>query len=217
MEIATGVHMLHLPFNGMAFHPVLLFDQEMAVLIDTGFPGQYEELKVAIEKAGASVHLLQAVILTHQDVDHIGNLPELLQETGGHIRVYAHEQEVPYIQGQLPLIKDEHFLHPPKGNVTDLLEDGQVLPFFGGIQVIHTPGHTAGHVSLYLRQSKTLIAGDSMYSVDGKLMGLHVPTALDPEMAQRSLKKYADYEIAYVICYHGGVSTQDIQAQIGAL
>ncbi|WP_301173007.1 MBL fold metallo-hydrolase [Brevibacillus nitrificans] len=217
MEIATGVHMLHLPFNGMAIHPVLLFDQETAVLIDTGFPGQYEELKAAMEKAGAPIHRLHTVILTHQDIDHIGNLPELLQETGGRIRVYAHEQEVPYIQGELPLIKDKHVKHPPKGNVTDLLEDGQGLPFVGGIQVIHTPGHTAGHVSLYLHQSKTLIAGDSMYSVDGKLMGLHGPTALDPEMAQRSLKKYADYAITSVICYHGGVSTQDIQAQIRAL
>lgn len=78
----------------------------------------------------------------------IGNLPEIWQKTGCRISVYAHEQDRPYIQGELPLIKDGHLDNPPKGNVTDLLVDGQELPLCGGIRVIHTPGHTEGHISL---------------------------------------------------------------------
>ncbi|KQL43483.1 hydrolase [Brevibacillus choshinensis] len=214
MELSKGVHMLHLPFHGMVIHPTLLIDQEMAVLIDTGFPGQFGELQTAIEQAGISFNQLKAVILTHQDLDHIGNLPEIWQKTGGSISVYAHEQDRPYIQGELPLIKDGHLDNPPKGKVTDLLVDGQELPFCGGIRVIHTPGHTEGHISLYLRESKTLIAGDSMYSVDGKLMGVHGPTTLDLKSAQLSLKKYAEFDITSVICYHGGVSTQNIKQQL---
>ncbi len=82
MEISQGVEMLQLDFHGNRIHPILLWDREMAVLIDTGFPGQIEDLRVAMEKVGVSFDQLKAVILTHQDVDHIGSLPEISQECG---------------------------------------------------------------------------------------------------------------------------------------
>ncbi|KAF6569885.1 MBL fold metallo-hydrolase [Paenibacillus polymyxa] len=157
---------------------------------------------------------LKAVILTHHDVDHIGCLPEILQECGDHIKVYAHELDKPYIQGEIPLLKDSHLVHRPKGKVDDTLIDGQELPFCGRIHVIHTPGHTPGHISLYLRQSKTLIAGDSMYSVSGVLGGIHVPTTPDMDAARLSLKKYLDLDIASVVCYHGGLSNVHVNDQI---
>jgi len=69
MEISKGVEMLHLDYHGNVIHPILLKDQEMTILIDTGFPGQFEDLRVAMEKAGVSLDQLNAVILTHQDVD----------------------------------------------------------------------------------------------------------------------------------------------------
>ena len=46
----------------------------MAVLIDTGFPGQIEDIQVEMEKVGVSFDKLKVVILTHQDIDHIGSL-----------------------------------------------------------------------------------------------------------------------------------------------
>ena len=156
MEISKGVEMLHLEFHGNIIHPTLLWDQEMAVLIDTGFPGQIEDLRVAMDKVGVSFDKLKVVILTHQDIDHIGSLPEILQECGSNIKVYAHDLDKPYIQGDLSLLKDGHIENPPKGKVDDTLIDGQELPYCGGIRIIHTPGHTPGHISLYLKQSKTL-------------------------------------------------------------
>ncbi|QNR69597.1 MBL fold metallo-hydrolase [Paenibacillus peoriae] len=214
MEISQGVEMLQLDFHGNMIHPILLWDREMAVLIDTGFPGQMEDLRVAMEKVGVSFDQLKAVILTHQDVDHIGSLPEILQECGDHIKVYAHELDKPYIQGDIPLLKDRHLENPPKGKVDDILIDGQELPFCGRIRVIHTPGHTPGHISLYLMQSKTLIAGDSMYSVNGILAGIHVPTTPDIKAAHLSMKKYLDLDIASVVCYHGGLSNVHVNDQI---
>ncbi|OPH00055.1 MBL fold metallo-hydrolase [Chryseobacterium mucoviscidosis] len=217
MEISKGVEMLHLDYHGNVIHPILLNDQEMTILIDTGFPGQFEDLRAAIEMAGVSLDKLNAVILTHQDVDHIGNLPEILQTCGNEIKVYAHELDKPYIQGELPLLKDGHLENPPKGNVSDTLIDGQELSFCGGIRVIHTPGHTPGHISLYLKESKTLIAGDSMYSVDGILAGIHAPTTPDMNSARLSLKKYLDLDITSVICYHGGLSDVNVKNQISDL
>lgn len=206
MEIAKGVEMLHLEFQGYIIHPILLWDDEMAVLIDTGFPGQIEDIQVEMDKVGVSFGKLKVVILTHQDIDHIGSLPELLQNCGSNITVYAHELDKPYIEGELPLLKDAQVQNPPKGKVDDTLIDGQELSYCGGILIIHTPGHTPGHISLYLRQSKTLIAGDSMYSVNGILGGIHAPTTLDVKEAHQSLKKYLDLDIESVVCYHGGLS-----------
>ncbi|MGE7998798.1 MBL fold metallo-hydrolase [Lysinibacillus sp. NPDC093190] len=214
MEISKGVEMLHLEFIGNIIHPILLWDQEMAVLIDTGFPGQIEDLRVAMEKVGVSFDKLKVVILTHQDIDHIGSLPEILQECGSNIKVYAHDLDKPYIQGDLTLLKDGHIKNPPKGRVDHTLKDGQELPYCGGIRIIHTPGHTPGHISLYLKQSKTLIAGDSMYSVNGIIEGIHAPTVLDIKAARLSLKKYLDLDIESVVCYHGGLSNVNVNDQI---
>ncbi|MFB5249354.1 MBL fold metallo-hydrolase [Bacillus mycoides] len=217
MKIAKGVELLQLEFQEFIIHPILLWDDEMAVLIDTGFPGQIEDIRVEMGKVGVSFDKLKVVILTHQDIDHIGSLPELLQNCGSNLKVYAHELDKPYIEGELPLLKAAQVQNPPKGKVDDTLVDGQELPYCGGILIIHTPGHTPGHISLYLRQSKTLIAGDSMYSVNGILGGIHAPTTLDIKEAQNSLKKYLNLEIDSVVCYHGGLSKGNINAQIQKL
>lgn len=216
MEISNGVYMLELDFHGNTIHPTLLWDQEIAVLIDTGFPGQIGDLRMATQKVGVSLDQINIVILTHQDIDHIGCLPDILQECSA-IQVYAHELDQPYIQGELPLLKDGQVKNPPKGRVDNALIDGQELPFCGGIQIIHTPGHTLGHISLYLKRSKILIAGDSIYSANGILEGIHEPTTLDIEEARLSLRKYLELNIESVICYHGGLSTEKIKAQIQRL
>lgn len=181
MEIAKGVEMLHLEFQEYIIHPILLWDDEMAVLIDTGFPGQIEDIRIEMGKVGVSFDKLKAVILTHQDIDHIGSLPELLQNCGSNIKVYAHDLDKPYIEGELPLLKDAQVQNPPKGKVDDTLVDGQELPYCGGILIIHTP------------------------------------TTLDIKEAQNSLKKYLNLEIDSVVCYHGGLSKGNINAQIQEL
>lgn len=239
MNISNGVAMLELEFEAFGsravLNPSLVWDDEAAVLIDTGMPGGLEQIRTAMSKAGVSFDKLTAVILTHQDLDHIGSLPEMLQETNGRIKVYAHELDKPYIEGTLPLIKTDpgrmgkvlEFLpeeqrrkalalceNPPKAKVDITLADGQELPYCGGIRVIFTPGHTPGHISLYLKKSKTLVAADAMVSMDGKLQGPIQQTTLDMNEANRSLQKFVDFDIESVICYHGGLSNVDVREQL---
>ncbi|MDG0885018.1 MBL fold metallo-hydrolase [Bacillus paranthracis] len=214
MEIAKGVEMLQLEFQEFIIHPILLWDDEMAVLIDTGFPGQFEDIQVEMERVGVSVDKVKVVILTHQDIDHIGSLPNVLENGVSDIKVYAHELDKPYIEGDLPLLKDVHVENPPKGKVSDTVIDGQELPHCGGILILHTPGHTPGHISLYLKPSKILVAGDSMYSVNGVLGGVHAPTTLNIMEARQSLKKYLNLDIESVVCYHGGLSKGNIKIQL---
>jgi len=101
------------------------------------------------------------------------------------------------------------FANPPKASVDTAVADGEVLPYCGGITVIFTPGHTPGHICLYLNQSKTLITGDAFVAVDGEFRGPNPQATYDMDSALKSLKKLKHYDIETVICYHGGVYNDD--------
>lgn len=232
MRIYKGLAMLELKVQSFGLNPTLIWDDEIAVLIDTGMPGQLEQIRLAMSEVGVSFDKLKAVILTHQDLDHIGSLPEILNQSNNDIEVYSHVFDRPYIEGTLPLIKTDpnrmskeewaslpeqmQFLYknPPKSKVHKTLEDGQELSYCGGIQVIFTPGHAPGHISLYLKQSKTLVAGDAMVVTDGVLRGPIQQTTLDMKTAIDSLKKFLDLDIETVICYHGGLCNIKAKKQL---
>ena len=97
------------------------------------------------------------------------------------------------------------------------MEDGEELPFCGGITVIHTPGHTPGHICLYIGQSKTLIAGDALSAEGGKLGPLPKFASLDWPSAVRSLGKLVRYDVETVICYHGGAWRGNFSRSIAEL
>ncbi len=101
--------------------------------------------------------------------------------------------------------------------VDKTLTDGETLPYCGGIKVIHTPGHTLGHICLYLERNKTLIAGDALEVEGEALVTAPLSTNYDMALCRESLKKLAQYEIASVICYHGGLFDDHPNQHIAAL
>ncbi|MFF2093424.1 MBL fold metallo-hydrolase [Paenibacillus sp. NPDC058174] len=239
MKIANGVEMLEIhvtsPRGPMVLNPTLIYDENSAILVDAGMPGQSQLIVDAMDKAGITPSQLKAIIVTHQDLDHTGGVLEIIHAADKPVPVYAHELDQPYIEGKLPLVKSnpermakllshlpeeeldkalEIFRNQPKIPVDQLLEDGQVLPDFGGIQVVFTPGHTPGHISLYLQQSKTLIAADAMVSSEGRLHGPAEQNTPDMGTAIRSLSKFLALDIENVICYHGGLSQDNVREQI---
>lgn len=221
--VSTGLAMLELKIQGVELYPTLLWNEEEAILIDTGMPGQFDQIRLEMEKQGVSFDKLKTIIITHQDLDHIGSLPDILKKSPHEIKVYAHKLDQPFIEGEAHLLKSDParmstsewaslpeflrfiYTNPPKAKVTHSLDDGQELPIFGGIKIIHTPGHTPGHISLYLKESKALIMGDAMIISNGILRGPVEQTTLDMEMAKASLKKLLGLDVANVICYHGGL------------
>jgi glyoxylase-like metal-dependent hydrolase (beta-lactamase superfamily II) len=106
---------------------------------------------------------------------------------------------------------------PPKAPVDTTVGDGQELPCCGGIVVIHTPGHTPGHICLYLKQNKVLIAGDALNIVDGSLAGPNPQFSKDMDSAKASLKKLTGYHILTVVSYHGGAYSENVNLRIGEL
>ncbi|WP_256757741.1 MBL fold metallo-hydrolase [Cohnella sp. WQ 127256] len=218
---------MNLPNEVMVVNPVLLWgDKNAYVLVDTGMPGQLEALKQCLWEEELTLNDLDAILFTHQDIDHIGNLPHLLSEREGERpAILAHEADKPYIDGSRPLLKfnpqryetllqtlDEKdrnqflsvFSPSSSNNVTHLVKDGDFLPYGGGITIIHTPGHTPGHISFYHHASRTLVTGDAMVVVNGQLFGPEARPTLNMEEALHSLHKFTEFDISTVICYHGG-------------
>ncbi|MWV46772.1 MBL fold metallo-hydrolase [Paenibacillus sp. HJL G12] len=240
MKIAQDLEMLDLTVDGagMVLHPVVVGSKDHWTLVDTGMPGQYEAIQKLVQQAGYTASEPASIILTHQDIDHVGSLPQFLAKKSGSVEVYAHQDDQPYIDGEIPLIKmrpevvdmlrqslteEEYtafeytFSKESPAQVTQMMAEGDVLPFGGGLTVIHTPGHTPGHVSLYHANSKTLIAGDALTVNDGELCGPNPPVTPDMELALKSLLKLKKYDIEAVICYHGGWFKGDVQKRIDEL
>ena len=90
--------------------------------------------------------------------------------------------------------------------------DKEKLPLFGGIEVM---GHTPGHISLYLKQHKLLIAGDAMMIDNGCFV--EPDNCVDPVLAKSSIKKFLIYDIQSVNCYHGGLCEENVKYRIEQL
>jgi glyoxylase-like metal-dependent hydrolase (beta-lactamase superfamily II) len=230
MHIATGVATIELEVrlgkNPLIVHPTLLWDSESVVLVDTGTPGQLPAIRKGMADAGVAFGQLRMIILTHQDLDHIGSLPELIDAVDPVPEVVAHELAKPYIEGARPLLKmdpdrvgamlaslpqeqrrgmEAVLRAPPRARVDRVVVDGDELDVCGGITIVATPGHTPDHMSLYHRRSKTLIAGDALTVEAGELYGPRpgVTHAMDTAIA--SLAKLTTLAVEAVICFHGGV------------
>ena len=245
MKIADGVKMMELSMNmggiQSSIHPTLIWDDNNVILVDAGLPGGLPDIKEEMNKTGVSFDKLDKIIITHQDMDHIGGLPDILRESDHEIKVLAHEEDKPYIQGekrlnkktperreqlekQLKSMPEEQrnamqklFQNPPTAKVDETLKDEVELPYCGGIRIIHTPGHTPGHIVLYLKQSKILIAGDLLNIIDGELVGPNPQHTPNMDSALKSLQKLTQYDIEKVITYHGGLYTENPNQKIAEL
>ena len=229
MKIANNIEMLELPMNLMGsertIYPTLMWDEDNVILVDAGIPGYLLQLKNAMIEAGVSFDRLNKIIVTHQDIDHIGGIKGILSEKPD-VEVLAHDEDKPYIQGEKKIVRlNPQFMErinalpdAERLKILDMFEnssvkvnrtvsDGEELPYCGGITVIHTPGHTPGHICLYHQMSKTLIAGDTLNIIDGQLMGPNKEMMKEEEAidAINSLKKFKDYDVVNIVTYHGGL------------
>ncbi len=229
MKIGDGVYMLEIarqpddtanPFN----LSLILDPAHGPTLVDTGLPGQAPAIADALGEAGVRVDDLASIIVTHQDLDHVGSLHDLVAASGAH--VLAHTVETPAIDGttaprfatpamleQRPELRPvvESFRPTP---VDQQLEDGTRLDWAGGIRVVFTPGHTPGHMCLFLERGRILIAGDALTAADGRLNGPNERATQDMAQAAQSVRKLAELDVATIVCYHGGVVRDDAAGQL---
>ncbi|GHU75543.1 hydrolase [Clostridia bacterium] len=229
MRIAKNIEMLEIKANNGVIYPILAWDEHNLVLIDAGFPGQIDLITAGITKAGRPAKDITAIILTHQDIDHIGCVRELL-ELAPNAQVMAHIDEAPYINGEKTPIKlaalsaryddlpdDMKIMHDKlkagfanrRIKIDKFLQDGEILPICDGIEIIHTPGHTHGHICLLFRESGVLVGGDAVNIQEGKLIGANPNHTADLKSAEESFAKIRDSGASFVVAYHGGCYTEN--------
>lgn len=219
------IHCLTLPRGTSALHPTLIIDGEMSLLVDTGLPETLDVLSVELARFGVSPETLTAVLITHHDFDHIGNL-KALKAKNPKLIVITSEGETEFVEGKVQaqklqdiasgalVIGDEQkawaetlarVFPTLSTSIDEVVQDGDVLTIADGIEVIATPGHTLGHISLYHHATQTLISGDALNLNQGQLSGPNPRMTHDLILAKASLKKLATTAIRRVICFHGGV------------
>jgi len=231
MRISENVEMLSIPVDrpgvDMVLHMTLTWDSNNnLVLIDAGVPGQAAAITQAIADAGFDVKNLTHIIITHQDMDHIGSIPELLQIAPA-AKLVAHCDEAPYMDGRkmpmrmvanigryndIPAEGKEHVEQSMKEygekkyrlKIDQELTDGEVLPICGGIEAVHTPGHMPGHIALFLRGSGIMVCGDAANIKDNAIAGPNPVHTADMDTGMQSVEKIKRYPMTGLVAYHGG-------------
>lgn len=194
-----------------------LIDDDGLTLIDTGIPGSAPAILAGVCELGKHPKDIQSIVLTHLHADHVGSAKAVQQASGA--RVYMHPLDTAdYLKGNVmrpvqlapgllnQIIvrsfmnrREPMTIEPTPVDAT--LSDGQDLPFAGGLKVIHTPGHTAGHVSLLWPKQGGVLFGADMC---GNMFGLSVsPIYEDYAVGLRSLKKISSFPFETACLAHG--------------
>ncbi len=227
MEIAPGVYDLTPPqrgyFKGGYVHAFLIESDAGLILIDTLFDADAQVILNQIQQLGKTVQDLKHIVLTHGHRAHMGGLATLKQLSGA--PVYAHAWEADIVSGDRP--QQGVNLMPMKGieaypilfigtivgpfsqhkpcAVDQLIDEGDTI---GPLRVLHTPGHTPGHLAFYLPEHKTLFTGDAF--VTWPLICPGWPNAmLNEKQTWASLHRLAELDVNAIGVGHGNPITQN--------
>ena len=162
---------------------VLIRGAEVAI-VDTGTPGNTAKFADVITSAGLNWSDVNHVILTHHHGDHVGGLAEIVAAATAST-IYAGEADIPQIQAPQP--------------IQPVLDGDEVF----GMQIIGTPGHTLGHISIYDPVGSLLIAGDAVANQDNLLTGSIPRFTADIGMANDSVRKLATLSFETLVFGHG--------------
>ncbi len=201
MEIGAGVFQLKTSRVSNCF----LIKEPVCTLVDCCLPRHEGKIAGALSKHGIGLGDIRRLILTHWHLDHSGSAEALRRAAG--MEVYMHPLDVPYVHGErqaaAPAIRVVTAIIRPRmayGAPLSLLPltDGQDL---GGIQVVHTPGRTPGHVCLLV--GGLLLAGDGLLTGDR----FRLPPRLlneDTRIARDSVRKLLNLPFDTAASGHGG-------------
>jgi glyoxylase-like metal-dependent hydrolase (beta-lactamase superfamily II) len=223
-EVGDGV----IAVRGRDVNWTILRDGASFTLVDAGYPGYAGAVRASVKQAGLDLARLEAIVVTHAHVDHIGGVPAVLADVQA--PVFVGGPELPMAEGERiesagPLDVVQRIWKPrfvpwslritaaggtKHVTVPDAVgvDGGAVLDIPGRPTVVHTPGHTSGHICL--------LAGDVLMTGDALITGHAVTGRRGPQMiadffhtdavqAATSLDRIAEVDASVIVPGHGPV------------
>jgi glyoxylase-like metal-dependent hydrolase (beta-lactamase superfamily II) len=206
----------------------LLEEGGRVTIVDAGCPGYRRQLDGALSEIGRTIADVEAIVLTHAHIDHVG-FAQILQDERG-TPVYAHEAERPQAQtGKAPPTEASYLTaiprhrmvrrvifhivrnggaRPPKVKRVEAFSDGEELDLPGRPRAIHTPGHSPGHCVLHVPSEGAVFTGDAINGWDA-VTGAPGPILPPPEFsnsmaqARASLERIAAIDAETLYFGHG--------------
>ncbi len=191
--------MIHELFSYGEDSNVFILEDDTTLMIDSGI-GKTTRVYQSVKEKGLTIDV---IINTHCHVDHTyGNqyFPEA--------DIYAHELDAPDIEtGSEKTLWFWGFDKPIQFPVARVLKEKDVIQTENYLlEVIHTPGHTEGCISLYEPEKKIMFTGDCVFDIS--IGRTDLPTG-DSTQMKESLKKLLQYDIEKFYGGHGRVGTQN--------
>jgi glyoxylase-like metal-dependent hydrolase (beta-lactamase superfamily II) len=249
-EIKRGVHLidgLTHPFPGVGMVSYIV--EEAAhdlTLIDTCFSADIQKLEEYLQNAGYEMGDIKRIVITHIHSDHTQAVNEIKRRSGGAAQILSHWAEAAYLShnppysgppseetvlnffSQLGLRPEDVFkkygsfdVEPTK--VDRQLQDGDMVG--KTLQVVHTPGHTPGHISLYSKQHGIIFGGDFIYKSVLGVDGLFVPSStvsIDSTTAAISARRISNLEFDILLLAHQDApllenASKEVQRTVAAI
>src|SRR3954447_6234023 len=203
-EVVDGVLRIGLGF----VNAYLVVTDDGLVLVDTGLPRTHAKLEQGIADAQRSIGDIRTVLLTHWHTDHTGGLAHVRSASGARVVTSAIDASVVTGARPAPLTTMMKLAQPLVGGWEHAPVDETLTvdgPFsVPGFAAVHTPGHTAGHVSYLLdRAGGFLFVGDAAASARGRVRHSPRMVAQDRDAAERSVAKLADLDFDVAVFGHG--------------
>jgi len=216
---------------GSLLNAYLIRNGSDLTLVDTGVAGFTSSIEKALTALGANWEDIKTIFLTHAHMDHLGDLPNVQKKTNA--TTLAHRLDAAVTRGQQPVPKPDlntlPFLSrmilktmpeqtfPPARVDRELNGDETLDEIAPGAKAIALPGHSYGHMGLWLPDESTLIAGDMVfnYPLGGIRMPLR-PFTVDWEQTRKTIKQAAQMDIKNLMIGHGGPLLGDASEKLRA-
>jgi glyoxylase-like metal-dependent hydrolase (beta-lactamase superfamily II) len=176
IELVPGVFRIPTIGRSAVNSYAFIEDDGSVTLIDCGIAKAPPRIVAGLAAIGKRPADVNRIVLTHAHPDHVGGAAALAAQSGA--PVFIHSDDVFFAREGVKPAADKSFLSGrlmnrlPGGGFPALKDaqsfnDGDVLDVAGGLRVLHTPGHSPGHVSLLHEPTRILITGDAIFNVLG--------------------------------------------------